>query len=450
MRMGRSVLWLVFGGMLLTAAAAQQLSTPAPAWPDDPSARALLEVFEAIRSEYYLAPADLDEGALWQGAIRGMLAALPDRYARYADPATLARVDRLTTAQALSGIGVNLFELDVRSLEGAQLASVVPGGPAERAGLKAGDVLLELDGVDVRRMDVLDIRNLVLGERGTTAQLTVGRPGADSPLSISVTRGTVHLDDEPNVSSRQLADQVGYLRIMNLSDPHVARLVKDELRSLAAAGATALVLDLRGSGGGGMQESREVLDVFLNGQYAWTERYRGTSQRVNTLPGANDLPMVVLVDSRTISMPETVAAALQETGRAVVVGENTFGIGVTERPFDLVDGGRATLAMAELLTPKGGSVEGGGMTPDVLTPDTLRSSTIVASGIGAQAGQTVELVIDGVVVARTVASGRNFDLVGVAGGGSYEVADRSALDPATDGALQVAIDAVKALRDGDR
>lgn len=444
----RAVSLLACFGLALPMASAQPGSTTGTALPDLPSARALLEVFNTLRSSYNLTSPDLDEDALWQGAINGMVAALPDRYSFYQDPRATERLQGLESATSYSGIGVQLIELDPTARLGSQVDKAFPNGPAERAGLLPGDVILEVDGHDVRKLPLGDVQALILGETGTVAGLLIARPGDVGPLTLEVERGRVSFDTSLDVDSRLLDDQVGYLRIAAFELPRLNFLVREQLDALETAGATALVLDLRDNMGGSLELASDVLSEFLNAKPIWSYSSRGVQRasEVSRRRPANDWPMVVLVNSRTYSAGEVVAAALQQNGRAVVVGERTFGKGFSLRAADLTDGGVLWYVSAQLLTPDGTSLEGTGVVPDVYAPDARRPATLVANGTGAVAGQVIELMVDGVPVARTVAGESGFELVGVAGGGTFASQAGALGVPSADGALAVAIATVVRLR----
>lgn len=447
MRRVSLVVLTVVGALMVTVAGAQDRAE-SELWPDHPGARVLAEVYRTVLDDYYLLPTALDEMALWQGAIAGMVAALPDRYSRYDVPEDSARFDTLVSAGELSGIGVQLMEVDAASRLGVQVVEVFEGGPAYQAGLLAGDVILEVDGHDARRAELDDIRLLIIGQAGTVVRLLVGRAGAVAPLQFEVTRGVVDFDSSEDVNSQLLPDHVGYLSIAAFDTDEVHDLVARHLKALVEAGATALVLDLRDNLGGALTQGYEVLNEFLPNKLVWTLRFHGQDSRWVTNSWANDLPLVVLVNSRTYSMGETVAGALQQNGRALVVGERTFGKGLAVWHQNLSDGGEFTYVRHEILLPDGKSLEGIGVVPDIFAPDTRRSRLVIAGGTGAEPGQIVELSIDGAVVARTIATESGFDLIGVSQGTAFVSHTGIPADPALDSALQTAIDTVIKVRDG--
>lgn len=450
MRPNRMALLAVCTALVCSFAVAQPGAATDRAWPDLPAAKALLEVFGTIHDSYYLTPAELDENALWQAAIDGMLDALPDRYTFYDGPEAVADEESLADFP-YGGIGVELTELDPATELGTQVITVFPDGPAARAGLLPGDVILEVDGHDTLDQPAWTTRFMIAGRAGTAVRLLVGRPGHTGPITFEIIRGQIEAEPPEPVTSRLLGDGVGYLSFADFEEPDLGRLVRERLTDLKEAGATALVLDLRDNVGGSTAVAREVLSEFLYAKPLWTFSARGRrtgEDRSGFTPSwAPPMPLVVLVNARTYSMGEAAAAVLRLHERALVVGERTWGNGVETRTVDLSGGGALTYAAYELLLPGGQSLEGVGVVPDVFAPDARWPSMIVARGNGAQAGQLVELTVDGVVVARAIAGESGFDLVGTTTGGPYTSPASSIPDPATDPALRAAIATVVGLRE---
>lgn len=429
----------------------QSPAEQAPAWPTDPSARAFLEVFEAIRDRYMIA--SIDESALWQNAMDGMVAALPDRWSYHTDPA-LTALENEKFQGAYGGVGMGLRAVHA-PVEGVMrdgfsrvfITDTVPGAPADLAGLRAGDVILEVDGVSMRSVGSADeVALAIVGPAGTTVSILVERHRQAEPLEFLVERGTIPLDI---ASSALLPGDVGYLALYTFFYQDAYGEFRRHLRELQAAGATALVLDLRDNSGGLAREGLKVLDEFLGVGNAWTLTTRGTSvTELTRTMRANDIPLVVLVGPRTISMGELLAASLQASGRALVVGEPTAGKGTMYTSLPLADGGTLNVATSEFRADASQPIEGVGVQPDIWAPDTRYPTLAVAGGFGARAGQVVELSIDGVVVASTVADEDGFMLVGQASAGTLTGADDKTVDLENDPALQVAVEAVKRVREG--
>lgn len=438
---------LLVGLFLVSGVGFSQTSgTESPLVLQHPSAKALLEVLEHIESDYFMD--GVDETALWQHAIAGLVSGLPDDWSYYTDPRALARGQEVGTGD-YSGVGMSLRELDLGSYTRVQVGEVFGAGPADRAGLRTYDVLLEVDGVDARPMSADDAATAIVGPAGTTVRIVVARPGAAEPLRFDVERAQVRWPGWVIAESTMLPEQVGYIALHTFDDETVHAQFKEHLRGLQAAGATALVLDLRDNIGGQLEQGRQVVSELMPYGVAWQYRwYDGVVEDVRSIAGRRpiDWPLVVLVNSTSLSMAESVAFTLQASGRALVVGERTGGKGTITLDFPLSDGGLLTLAAGELTLPGRASLEGVGLTPDVWAPDTRWPTTVVASGAGAREGQVVELSIDGVVVASTVAGDGAFDLVGLEPDAERMTEPQGIADLAADSALRTAVATVMELR----
>lgn len=445
MRRYRFVTSLVSFFLVSGVGFAQTSAPESPLLLQHPSAKALMEVLEHIESEYFMD--DLDEAALWQGAIAGLVAGLPDDHSYYTDAATVAQ-EQEVAAGDYGGVGMSLWELDLGSFTRVQVGEVLGGGPADRAGLRTYDVLLEVDDVDARPMSAGDAATAIVGPAGTTVSLVVARPGAADPLRFDVERARVRWPAAAIAESTMLPDQVGYLALHTFDGDTVHEEFKEHLRGLQAAGATALVLDLRDNTGGQIEQGRQVISELMPYGVVWKHRFEGATRDVMSVAGRRpiDWPLVVLVNATSISTTENLTFALQASGRALVVGEGTGGKGTTTLDFPLSDGSLLTLAVGELALPDGTSLEGVGLTPDVWAPDTRWPNTVVASGTGAREGQLVELSIDGVVVASTVAGDGAFDLVSLEPGAELMTEPKGIADLAADSALRTAVATVMELR----
>lgn len=386
---------------------------------------------------------EVDEGALWRAATAALVDALPDNWSRYDDPVAVA-INAADRTGSFTGIGVDLGELTVGDSTRLVLRKVYTGSPAEAAGRRPGDAIASVDGRDVRFWLPGDLASVIRGPAGTTVSLVVDRPGEPAPLTFEVVRGTVEF---PVVTSGMLPEQVGYVALYTFFLDDAYRQFYRHYQGLLDAGATALVLDLRDNEGGWLREALLLVDEFLDIRPVWQEVHRGEAGTVYTRNRrASDLPLVVIVNSRTISAGETVAAVLQAEGRAVIVGEPTAGKGTTTPFYPLGDGGEVVLAHSDIRPMNGKRIEGVGVFPDVLAPDLRGSALVAASGSGVRPGHVVELVVDGVVVASTVAGVDGFVLVGVIGGGPYVPAG-PAPHLGSDPALVVAFEEAKRLRE---
>jgi len=239
------------------------------------------------------------------------------------------------------------------------------GSPAEAAGLQPGDVIAEVDDVSTRRMDIRDLRDLILGKEGDHLTLTIERPNQPDPLRVDVTRQTI---DRHPVTWRWLPEQTVQLRITDFQ-PGVNQKVQSALETIRQQGAQRLILDLRGNPGGLVPEVIGVASEFLDeGSTIFLEKERDLEARPIQTVGRTgdwlDLALVVLIDDDSASGAEVLAAALRDNGRAQLIGETTFGTGTVLSTFPQDDGSSVVLATAFWLTPEGDPVWKEGVEPD--------------------------------------------------------------------------------------
>ncbi|WP_405830353.1 S41 family peptidase [Streptomyces sp. NBC_00105] len=264
-----------------------------------------------------------------------------------------------------------------RAHDGAiKLEKVQPGSPAARAGLRAGDRLLSVDGHAVTGLAVTDVVALLRGTAGTPVVLNLSRDGAD--LTETVRRE--QLRTEP-VTVRQRPDGVTVIKVTSFTRGSGER-VKDAVRA-APAGA-GVMLDLRGNPGGLVTEAVTAASAFLDGGLVATYDVRGEQRVLYAAPGGDTTrPLVALVDGGTMSAAELVTGALQDRGRAVAVGSRTFGKGSVQMPTELPDGSVAELTVGTYRTPAGRSLDGDGITPDVPAGERAEERAVtVLGGLG--------------------------------------------------------------------
>jgi carboxyl-terminal processing protease len=335
-------------------------------------------VAEAAERLRHSAARDVSQQDLDQAAIRGMLAALGDRYAAYYDTTDYAQFQRLLDGR-YSGVGLWLGRVPSGTVE---VTSVLPDSPAAAAGLKVGDDLVDVAGEAVDGLPVADIVRRMHGEPGTTVAITVRRAGAIETLRLR--RADLVSSD---VSFDVPASGVGRVRVAAFTRGS-SRDVRKALAALRAKKVTGLVLDLRGNPGGLLDEGVQVASAFLDGGTVVSYRGRGVDDKTYAVIGHGDTvtPLVVLVDNGTASAAEVVAGALQDRNRALVVGSRTYGKGSVQQPLVLSDGSALEITVARYFTPSGRSVDQVGITPDVDLPTgydaaaALRRAVEVLSG----------------------------------------------------------------------
>ena len=387
--------WFMVGlGVLLALVYAQLPRPQAETFLQNPNGQALLEVYQRIQQDYLepLSKEKLDK--LLEGAIGGMVQALEDPFTSYSPPqrSTLRQED---LRGEFFGIGATLSAANPDGT-GARIEGVMKGLPAQRAGLRAGDVILEVDGEDVTKLPLLDIVAKIRGREGTKVTLKVRREGVPAPLVFELVRERVEII---SVSTAKVGD-VGYVALETFANFKVEDQLKRAIEELKAQGVKKLIFDLRDNGGGLLDQGCAVASAFLTeGPIVYT-RTKNLTRVWCEATGQTlwDGPMVVLVNGNSASASEIVAGALQDYGRAKVIGEKTFGKGVGQTPYTLANGGELTLVTFEWLTPKRRSINKEGITPDIVVKDTRFPTPFSLQGAGAPPGAEIAVTLNGKTV----------------------------------------------------
>ncbi|QMV30986.1 Probable CtpA-like serine protease [Thermus thermophilus] len=381
-------------GALLALVYAQLPRPQAETFLQNPNGQALLEVYQRIQQDYLepLSKEKLDK--LLEGAIGGMVQALEDPFTSYSPPqrSTLRQED---LRGEFFGIGATLSAANPDGT-GAKIEGVMKGLPAQRAGLRAGDVILEVDGEDVTKLPLLDIVAKIRGREGTKVTLKVRREGVPAPLVFELVRERVEII---SVSTAKVGD-VGYVALETFANFKVEDQLKRAIEELKAQGVKKLIFDLRDNGGGLLDQGCAVASAFLKeGPIVYT-RTKNLTRVWCEATGRTlwDGPMVVLVNGNSASASEIVAGALQDYGRAKVIGEKTFGKGVGQTPYTLANGGELTLVTFEWLTPKRRSINKEGITPDIVVKDTRFPTPFSLQGAGAPPGAEIAVTLNGKTV----------------------------------------------------
>ncbi len=354
-----------------------------------PAGRALLQTYSALKSGYLT---KLDDNTLLQGAINGMLESLDDPYTSYGTPEQ-AELERQDRGGSFEGIGATLQARNQNDGTIVEVVNVYRGSPAEEAGVQIGDIFATIDGKNVRKATTDEVVELVRGESGSQVKLGLIRAGYDKPVEITVTRGSI---DIISVETAILPENVGYIHLTTFANEKVFEQLDAALASMKRENVGSLILDLRNNGGGLLDQGIRVADEFLTEGDIVFQRAQGVTQRLAEADSAGyTLPMVVLVNRNSASASEIVAGALQDNGRAEVVGEKTFGKGVGQSVISLSNGGQLVYKSFEWLTPKRRSINEKGITPDVVVADVLVPTVLALEGQGAKPGQKIEVIVDG-------------------------------------------------------
>jgi len=336
----------------------------------------LCEAYAQIKGEYVDEVTDED---LVDGAVRGMVEfGLEDPYSGYLPPDQyVSALDDLSGE--FSGIGAEVGMENVANPDDLASCTVVTetcamvivaplaGSPAEEAGLRTGDRVLEIDGTSTIGESVSALVFEVRGEAGTEVTLTIERDGRER--DITITRAVIDLQE---VDARMLEDGIGYIRLTTFTD-RATGLFREKLGSLLEQGATSIAFDLRGNPGGFVTTAQGIGSEFVPaGELLFTIESGEDVQRWESEPGGllqtDAIPVVVLVDAGSASASEIVAGALKETGRATIVGEPTFGKNTVQVWNDLPNGGGLRITTDRWFTPLHHSAAPDGIQPDVVVP----------------------------------------------------------------------------------
>src|SRR5882757_1948015 len=322
-------------------------------------ARLFAEVYERIKREYV---DDVDDHALMDKAIRGMVAAL-DPHSAFLDTEEFEEI-RLSTMGSYPGVGIEVVAED----SAVKILRPIEGSPADQAGLLPGDQIVRIDDADIGA-DLAGAIARMRGSSGSVVKLTIRRAGTDGLLEFSLRRAKVEVH---SVAQQSLEPGYGYLRITSFSETTaddvaraVARLKRDN-----PAGLRGVVLDLRNNPGGVLEAGVAVADAFLNEGVIVTADGRTADARfrMDATPGdlIDGAPLVVLVNSGSASASEIVAGALKDHGRAELIGHKTYGKGSVQTVMPLSRGGAVKLTTSRYFTPSGASIHGKGIVPDIV------------------------------------------------------------------------------------
>lgn len=343
----------------------------------------LAEIARVLQSDF-VEPEATDTAILQEGAIRGLFEALNDPHSTYIDPDTFA-LSKDDFEGAFQGIGATVSQQDGFIV----IVQPLPATPAERAGLRAGDIILQVDGESAEGWSVEQAVLRIRGPIGTTVSLTI-RHGDGVVETLDIERDAIEVasvSTAPPGGVLRDADgntvtDIGYIRISSYTRTTPQEL-EDAIAAAEAAGVRGLILDVRSNPGGLLQETVQIADMLLDGGDIVTQVERDGSERTASAREGmvTALPIVVIQDGFSASGAELMAAALQENGRAQVVGEPSFGKGTVNRAIELSNGGAVYVSIARWLTPARNQIEGRGVIPDVevtLTIEDIDASRDVA------------------------------------------------------------------------
>jgi carboxyl-terminal processing protease len=326
------------------------------------------QVLSRIQQEYVTQP---NLKNVTKGAIRGLLEAL-DPYSTYFTPEEYQKYLQ-HPAPGPAGVGVFLS----KRMGFATVVSVLPGSPAQKAGVEPGDLIDEVNGNRIRELSVVQINRLLDGPPGSTLALSVIKGSQGRPEKLTLTREI--LKDAPLVA-KTLENNTAYVRVPTF-DKGKSEEIGAKLKQLIAGGASKIVLDLRDCAGGTEQEGEKTANLFLNHgliTYLYGQRFPRKEVVAQASDQITRLPLVVLINQSTAGPAEVVAGAILDNKRGDVVGVTSFGVGVYQKLIPVGDGSALLLSVAKYYTPDGKPIPGNGITPNVVQA----AETETAAGAG--------------------------------------------------------------------
>ncbi|MEK4669085.1 S41 family peptidase [Niallia sp. FSL R7-0271] len=304
----------------------------------------------------------VDKAELEEGAIKGMLSTLDDPYSVYMDKDSAKQFEQALDS-SFEGIGAEISAEDDKVI----IVSPIKDSPAEKAGIKANDEIVKVDGESVQGFDLYDVTQKIRGEKGTKVELEIVRQGLEKPLQIAVVRDEVPQITVHSSVKREGGENIGYIEITSFSQETASEFHK-ALQEQEQQGIAGLILDVRGNPGGLLTSVNEILGEFVTSDkpYVQIEHRDGeTEQFYSDLKQKKDYPVVLLVDNGSASASEIMAGAMKEAENYTLIGEKTFGKGTVQQAVPMEDGSKIKLTLFKWLTPDGNWIHKKGIEPNL-------------------------------------------------------------------------------------
>ncbi|RPK08870.1 Carboxyl-terminal protease [Priestia endophytica] len=317
------------------------------------------KVYNTLSEKYYK---DVDEDKLLEGAIDGMVKSLDDPYSTYMDKKTAKQFTQ-SLDSSFQGIGAEVSMVNDK----VTIVSPFKGSPAEKAGIKANDQILQINGKSVEGLDLSQAVLKIRGKKGSTVNIQVQRPGVKEPLTFKVVRDDIPIETVYSSLKEENGKKIGYLEITSFSE-NTADEFNSNLKKLEKKGIEGLVIDVRGNPGGYLESVEKILDglVTKDKPYVQIEQRNGEKEGVYSKNGEKkDYPISVLIDRGSASASEILAGALKEAGGYPLVGEKSFGKGTVQQAMPLEDGSNLKMTTHKWLTPDGNWIHEKGIQPTI-------------------------------------------------------------------------------------
>lgn len=333
-----------------------------------------INLLSAYIDKYYLN--DIDYEKMADSVYKGILNGLDDKYAAY-----YTKDEYKDISEKSSGVfcGIGAYMSQDSNTGVLTIIGVVKGGPAQRAGVKKGDILVEVDGENIESKDISYIVSKVKGKEGTSVEITVNRKNVAEPLKMKIKREVIK---DKTVSHKMLDNNIGYISVSGFEEVTEKQFIK-AVDDLEKKGEKGLIIDLRDNGGGLLNTAIGMLDRLLPKEMVvYTKDKKGVAQEYYTKDKKEvNVPIVILVNGNSASASEVFCGALRDYGKAKLIGTKTFGKGIVQSSFALEDGTAIKFTTSKYYTPKGINIHDKGFEPDVKVEYTGKRIKLGESGV---------------------------------------------------------------------
>ena len=345
-----------------------------------------LKKIKTTINKYYLWNDKIDDEKLKEGAIKGYVEGLGDEYTEYIPADEMKDYTENITGNF---VGIGIYMIADKDSGRVVVYYPIPESPAEKAGIKAGDQIISVDGTEYTADDFENIADYIKGEEGTSVKLVIDRNG--EKIDFEIKREKINTNP---ITIEMLEDGIGYLKLPSF-DEGTAKDFEEKVKELQSEGAKSLIIDLRNNGGGIVNEATDIADMLLDkGQTIISTVDKDDKKEItySKKDPTFTMPVVVLANENSASASEILSCSLQDNGRAKIIGTKTYGKGIIQTLLSLTDGSGLKITTEEYYTPKGTTIHKVGITPDeeVELPDTVKSIYSVTKDEDTQLKKAIE------------------------------------------------------------